>query len=199
MSDTSYPSALPSTGTPSQCIISESFNDWNAILCPCCIYGQGGSPHCQPGSRWSSCGIRWSHSTISFLLVLASTVSGWILHGANSEMKTGLQKFLKEHSCEGMEGSKKLRKKLSCKAFPAKPQLTSQEALNQSWCFWAAPSLGKGPDIHMPHQPVIGYRLPWEEALVGLGQSGSLQQRLMWESPQFWRGGLDGAEKGPWQ
>lgn len=76
-----------------------------------------------------------SHSTISFLLVLASTISGWILHGANSEMKTGLQKFLKEHSCEGMEGSKKLRKKLSCKAFPAKPQLTSQEALNQSWCF----------------------------------------------------------------
>lgn len=61
MSDTSYPSALPSTGTPSQCIISESFNDWNAILCPCCIYGQGGSPHCQPGSRWSSFKIPQHH------------------------------------------------------------------------------------------------------------------------------------------
>lgn len=92
MSDTSYPSALPSTGTPSQCIIGESLT---IGMLSCAHAASTAKVGVLIASQAAGDLASKSHSTISFLLVLAATVSGWILHGANSELKTGLQKVSK--------------------------------------------------------------------------------------------------------
>lgn len=107
-----------------------------------------------------------SHFTICFLPLLSPTIAGWILHGANSEMKTSLQKVSKWVQLWGEWKEAKLRKKLSCKAVPIKPQLTFQEALNLWWPFEWLQVQGRGLTFICPHQPVIGYRLPWEEGVA---------------------------------
>lgn len=92
MSDTPYPSVLPSTGTTSQCIISENLM---IGMLSCAHAASTAKVGVLIASQAAGDLASKSHSTTSFLLVLAPTVSGWILHGANSELKTGLQKVSK--------------------------------------------------------------------------------------------------------